>query len=648
MDQGSLEDAFKSKQRPDFEEKADDVFHSTQSLELEESSLNPVEVRTYAGTPPLSSTTCRILYIAETWFAVVAVTTSEVYALAAGIRSLQYLLLGQLLVFVVSSFIIMAFFSASVEGLTCLMIGVGTARYRRSASILVRVLYRDGVLYYAILFSISLVQIVVMLTGPLEHYDLLVQVQQVLHTVLACRVWVNARKAAGEVDTVGLRDDERPISMIRFRGVDDSPLSKANEQLGTRNAREQRIQEGPNTSVTAENKMLTCHWQQNEHGNQPSKDGRLVRLPVIMHPGFDAWASIENAVLCTSLAVNEGDRRFSGQAPRDVIGYSPADNGGYLNFECNDFWVKQVKKSKTSRTALEALVLSFGLYRDSKASSASDLFQMSRNAYLRDFHRTQIVALVWSGQWKKGNLLYLTSRLLPFVDVPLGVFYWDLYLALTDINALAFTLAGMLTAEAMLALMIYALTRSKFVRNFLIGQLSVLAIGTSAVTAVFYTSATFTKPILPLPTGCFPSSGNYLLLALGFTSLAFNQFVLTCLMIGVGITQYRHSTSSLVRVLYRDGVAYYCIIFLISLSQVVMLLVGPNNFRFTNTQKQEYSDLLTPVWIDARKRAGGVNTNGLRNTERPRSMIVFQAIDSKTLPSTPPTTPPRTNRTGLV
>lgn len=73
----------------------------------------------------------------------------------------------------------------------------GLKQWRRDSSPLVHTLYRDGVMYFAVLFSISVVNVVVLSTLFHTPYNnLLTGMQRVFHSVLASHLIMNVRKAA--------------------------------------------------------------------------------------------------------------------------------------------------------------------------------------------------------------------------------------------------------------------------------------------------------------------------------------------------------------------------------------------------------------------------------------------------------------------
>jgi len=73
--------------------------------------------------------------------------------------------------------------------------GIQRFRFARSSQGLASVLHHDGVMFYVYLFTISLLNFIVILTVPAYGGDLLTGTQRVLHSCLSARVITNLRAA---------------------------------------------------------------------------------------------------------------------------------------------------------------------------------------------------------------------------------------------------------------------------------------------------------------------------------------------------------------------------------------------------------------------------------------------------------------------
>ncbi|KAF9465496.1 hypothetical protein BDZ94DRAFT_1253950 [Collybia nuda] len=73
---------------------------------------------------------------------------------------------------------------------------VGVKRYRHAHNPLVVVLYRDGILFFGLIFAISCSYILVLTVGPEEFYDILNTFQRVMHSILASHIILHVRETA--------------------------------------------------------------------------------------------------------------------------------------------------------------------------------------------------------------------------------------------------------------------------------------------------------------------------------------------------------------------------------------------------------------------------------------------------------------------
>lgn len=72
----------------------------------------------------------------------------------------------------------------------------GVEHFRKSSSNLISSLYRDGILYFIYLFSISLTNLVFVYATPAEYIVLLAQLQRAFHAILSCRIILHLRAAS--------------------------------------------------------------------------------------------------------------------------------------------------------------------------------------------------------------------------------------------------------------------------------------------------------------------------------------------------------------------------------------------------------------------------------------------------------------------
>ncbi|PFH48718.1 hypothetical protein AMATHDRAFT_64730 [Amanita thiersii Skay4041] len=113
-------------------------------------------------------------------------------------------------------------FEAVILGFTAV---AGVAAYRQSKSHFVKVVFKDGVLYYVYLGALSLVNIIMILLLPTGYDYLLVFMHRVLHSILACRVIFHLR-AEGNRGWISTTENKAGSTSINFNHpTEDSTIT---------------------------------------------------------------------------------------------------------------------------------------------------------------------------------------------------------------------------------------------------------------------------------------------------------------------------------------------------------------------------------------------------------------------------------------
>ncbi|KAJ7733411.1 hypothetical protein DFH07DRAFT_780632 [Mycena maculata] len=211
------------------------------------------------------------------------------------------------------------------------------------------------------------------------------------------------------------------------------------------------------------------------------------------------------------------------------------------------------------------------------------------------------VSLIWGSKWSFTKILYMCSRYSPFIDVPVVLAYEltvninnKMYPRLT--NTLGGTFFGIATAEAILVLRTYAL------------------MGCSAraltILVVQYVSLEFGLPPLSVIVGCHLVDGS-IILVVAFICALFNETVLMICTLWVGVKRFRHSHNPLIKTLYRDGISYFVLLFLISAGNLAVLIWGPIELvdLFNTFLRVMHSVLSTRIVLHVRE----VNQRELQN-----------------------------------
>ncbi|KAJ8077588.1 hypothetical protein PM082_002020 [Marasmius tenuissimus] len=97
---------------------------------------------------------------------------------------------------------------------------------------LVKVVYRDGVMYYGLIFLVSLINVIIIVTLPLSYATIISPFERILHSVLASRAILHIRKAASEETIQGRSTCEHGVGStiyIDMMFVDTGAVRTGNE-----------------------------------------------------------------------------------------------------------------------------------------------------------------------------------------------------------------------------------------------------------------------------------------------------------------------------------------------------------------------------------------------------------------------------------
>jgi len=104
----------------------------------------------------------------------------------------------------------------------------GVAAFRSGGdSYLMRVVYSDGIIYYIYVFALSLLNVLVIVKLPNEYETLLLMLERVVHSTLACRVVLHIRRQASTDETISGR---AALPTVHYESVEmshwDTPGTK--------------------------------------------------------------------------------------------------------------------------------------------------------------------------------------------------------------------------------------------------------------------------------------------------------------------------------------------------------------------------------------------------------------------------------------
>ncbi|KAJ7133777.1 hypothetical protein C8R46DRAFT_650889 [Mycena filopes] len=228
------------------------------------------------------------------------------------------------------------------------------------------------------------------------------------------------------------------------------------------------------------------------------------------------------------------------------------------------------------------------------------------------------ISLVWGTRWSLSKIFYLCARYPPFIDVPI-VLWYELQPNIDIKNCFPLYASsswgaffGIATAEAILVLRTYALLgcNNRFLTWFVI-QYVAIACATVVILSLFLKSLKFGAPPLPTVVGCQLVDGS-LILVVAFILVLLNETILMICTLWVGVKRFRHSNNRLITTLYRDGISYFVLLFLISAANLAVLIWGPLELvdLFNTFLRVMHSVLSTRIVLHVRAVHGDEQRSG--------------------------------------
>ncbi|TDL25230.1 hypothetical protein BD410DRAFT_632024 [Rickenella mellea] len=222
------------------------------------------------------------------------------------------------------------------------------------------------------------------------------------------------------------------------------------------------------------------------------------------------------------------------------------------------------------------------------------------------------VALVWPARWNLSKFLFMVNRYLVFVDTALLVYVLILgddatVCEITFKASGAITLTGFLVSESILFLRAYAVWGSHFTKHFAVVLCLFLGMNVSCywVLVKYLGGVSSTGPPAVGITGCTLNFRNRLVW-INFVTGAMFESLCTFLLIVKTVQNSRFFRSPLMRVMFRDGIAYFVYMFIASIANVIVLLAAPaeiNGFLIV-VERVLYSVLCSRIILNIRGAFG--------------------------------------------
>ncbi|TFK32625.1 hypothetical protein BDQ12DRAFT_479687 [Crucibulum laeve] len=225
------------------------------------------------------------------------------------------------------------------------------------------------------------------------------------------------------------------------------------------------------------------------------------------------------------------------------------------------------------------------------------------------------IDFVWASNWSLMKVLFLIQRYLPFFDTVWLVLHHQLG---HDLSGPAchriyqasgwMYIVGFATSELILTLRAWAVWNRDRRLSITLPMLYVGIWGSDCVImAKFLASMKFGAPPHVDFLGCFVTKGSSILYLCWVVLMVYEAIILI-LMIIPGIAAYRlGGDSALYKTVYRDGVLYYLCLFVLSLTNVIVIQILPSAYinLFSSFERVIHSIVTSRVILHIRDHASG-------------------------------------------
>ncbi|KAF8632903.1 hypothetical protein AX17_004749, partial [Amanita inopinata Kibby_2008] len=207
------------------------------------------------------------------------------------------------------------------------------------------------------------------------------------------------------------------------------------------------------------------------------------------------------------------------------------------------------------------------------------------------------ISLMWNSPWTPTKILFLLTRYLPFIDVPIALYHQFAPSITANTCVLTYQISGwmfasgIIIAEIILTIRTWALWGKDWRLSIALPIFSAACfVPTLAMLHIFLDSLEFTPQPIRGTAGCFVTRADpilsycYVLLMVYETGQyplqriyrPLTRMVTTGILILMSIRAFisyrRGRNSELLTVIYRDGISYYIYLFLISVINVTIIL----------------------------------------------------------------------------
>lgn len=193
------------------------------------------------------------------------------------------------------------------------------------------------------------------------------------------------------------------------------------------------------------------------------------------------------------------------------------------------------------------------------------------------------VTLVWRVPWTFGKVLFLLTRYPVFAETFLVLYHQFAVMSPNECDLIYKTIGyqlgtGTLIAESILAVRTWVIwNRNPYIAITLVSGLVIFWTPVFYFLAQSLNSLVFTTAPDPSTPGCFLLSQKNILFVVFILVATFETLILILTIVKL-FTHTRWSHSSVIKVLYRDGITNYVYLFILSLCNMAVLLGAPHGY----------------------------------------------------------------------
>ncbi|EAU93573.2 hypothetical protein CC1G_02803 [Coprinopsis cinerea okayama7 len=194
---------------------------------------------------------------------------------------------------------------------------------------------------------------------------------------------------------------------------------------------------------------------------------------------------------------------------------------------------------------------------------------------------------MWTKQRSAIQAAYFIARYLGVIDFPL-MFIYNRASGLTPTQcniifdlAVSTALTGTACGEVLMLLRIYVLGGcKKAIRWYLLTFFTIIGFVIFPFFGLFLSSLVYAPSPLPSQISCYLQDANKFYLSMVYGAISLYQIIVMALCLNYGLSTFQYTRSQLIKIFYRDGTFYSMGFAALSIANLLIVIMGPPEFRF--------------------------------------------------------------------